>query len=170
MPDKYLTAEQTAVALMLYVAGEEVEVQANACLAEANIVPVDPDRLRYEMLHLRIYACVTAVATRWKQGWASNLIARALLARLKDVVENEADWPAFQAQVNRRLIRYGEAHEQPHALGPLGMIGAVLAELAEMPDIPALPSVAKAYYVFIYRQVFDFVSRFEITPPEAANN
>ena len=58
---KYLSAEQIAVALMLFVAGEHAEETAGACLKEAGITPADPDRVRYEMLHLRIYACVTAV-------------------------------------------------------------------------------------------------------------
>jgi len=170
MAEKFLSPEQLAVALLLYVAGEEVEAQAEACLAEAKIEPPDPDGLRYELLHLRIYACITAVATRWKQGWQSNMAAHALLARLKDVVENPDDWPAFQAAVNRRLIKYGEAHELPHALGPLGSLGAVLAELAELPDLAGLPRVGKVYYIFIYQQVFDFVSKLEILPPEASNN
>ncbi len=165
-----LTPEQAALALMLYVAGEEVEEQAAACLAEARFEAPDPDRLRYELLHLRIYACVTAVATRWKQGWQSNMVAQALLARLKDVLEDPADWPAFQAAVNRRLVAYGEAHEQPHALGPLGGIGAALATLAEWPDLPALPGVGKVYYLFIYKQVLDFVSGVDILPPDPANN
>jgi len=170
MAAKELTAEQLAVALMLYVAGEEVEVQAAACLAEAKLAPADPDRLRYELLHLRVYACVTAVATRWNRGWQSNMVVRALLDRLKDVVENPADWPAFQAAVNRRLLKYGEVHELPHPLGPLGAIGAALAELAESPDLPALPGVGKVYYLFIYQQALAFVSQFDILPPAAPNH
>src|SRR5258706_6275107 len=98
------------------------------------------------------------------------MVVRALLERLKDVVENAADWPAFQAAVNRRLVKYGEAHELPHALGSLGSLGGVLAELAELPDLAALPGVGKVYYIFIYQQVFEFISKLEILPPEASNN
>lgn len=167
---KLLTAEQAAVALMLFVAGEEVEAQAAACLTEAKIEFPDPDRLRYELLHLRVYACVTAAATRWNRGWQSNMVVLALLARLKDVIENPADWPAFQAAVNSRLIKYGEAHEVPHALGPLVSLGATLAALADATDLPALPGTAKVYYVFIYQQAFEFLSRLEIAPPVASEN
>jgi hypothetical protein len=164
-----MSIEQMAAALLAIVAGEEAEAQATACLTEAGIVPEDPDRVRYEMMHLRIYACVTAVATRWERTLKSTAVTLKFLESLSTIVESPDKAPAFRAAINRRLVQYGEAHEQPHPLGQLGGIGAVFADLAGFPGDPALTAAGKAYYILLYTRLHEFLGNFEVVPADPLN-